>query len=125
MLDAKSAYWNVELNEESSYLTTLNTHKGRLIYKRMSYGLNSSQDIFQKRMDETSERCNGAIPITYIIQVFGTDDINDTHMHEAMERVRSIGNKLNFEKCVIKSKLCAFCSNVYTPKGNETRPQES
>ena len=52
-LDAKSAYWNVKLDEESSYLTTFNTHRGRLRYTRMSYGTNSSQDIFQNRMDQT------------------------------------------------------------------------
>ena len=51
-LDAKSAYWNVELDEESSYLTIFNTHRGRFRYKTMSYGLNSSWDIFQKGMDQ-------------------------------------------------------------------------
>ena len=62
------------LDEESSYLTTFNTHRGRFRYKRMSYGLNSSQNIFQKRMDLTFERFKGAIPIADDIQVFGTDD---------------------------------------------------
>ena len=52
-LDAKLANWNVELDEESTYLTTFNTHRGGLRYRRMSYWLNSSQDIFQKRMDQT------------------------------------------------------------------------
>ena len=91
-LDAKSAYWNVELDEESSYLTTFNTHRGRFRYKRMSYGLNSSQDIFQKRMDQTFERCKGAIPIADDIQVFGTDNNHDTHLHEAMEESQKCRN---------------------------------
>ena len=51
----------------------------------MSYGLNISQDIFQKRMDQTFDRCKGAIPVTDDIQVFGTDDSDDTHLHAAME----------------------------------------
>ena len=38
MLVAKSAYWNDELNEESSYLSTIHNHKGRFKYKRMSWG---------------------------------------------------------------------------------------
>ena len=77
-LDEKSAYWNVELDEESSYLTTFNTHRGY-------YGLNRSQDIFQKRMDQTFERCKGLVLIADDIQVFGTDENHDTHLHEAME----------------------------------------
>ena len=32
-LDAKSAYWNVELGEEASNLTTINTHGGRFRYR--------------------------------------------------------------------------------------------
>ena len=89
--DTESAYWNVKLDEESSYLTTFNTHRGRFRYERVSFGLNSSQDIFQKRMDQIFERCNGAIPIADDIQVFGTDDNQEMHLHEAMERVRSKG----------------------------------
>ena len=47
-LGAKSAYWNVKLHQESSYLTPFNNHRGRFRYKRMSYVLNSSQYIFGK-----------------------------------------------------------------------------
>ena len=50
-------------------------------------------------MDQNFERCNGAIPVADDIQVFGTADNNhDTYLHEALERVRSAGIKLNFEK---------------------------
>ena len=52
-------------------------------------------------MDQTFERCKGDIPIADDIQVCGIDDNHDMHLHESMERVRSVGIKLNFEKCVI------------------------
>ena len=80
----------------------------------MSYGLNILQDIFQKRMDQTSEMCKGVIPIADDIQVFGTDDNHDMYLPEAMDRVRIAGIKLNFEKFVIKSKSCTFFGNVYS-----------
>ena len=83
----------------------------------MYYGLNSSQDIFQKRMDQTVETCRGATPIAGDIQVFGTDDNHDMHLHEVVERIRSAGIKLNFEKCVIKLKSWTFFGNVHTPQG--------
>ena len=47
-------------------------------------------------MDHTFERCKGAIPIADDIQVFGTDDYHDTHLLEAMKRVRSAGIKNEF-----------------------------
>ena len=34
-----------------------------------------------------------------------------------MERVRSAGIKLNFDKYVIKSKSCTFFGYIYTPQG--------
>ena len=90
----------------------------------MSYGINSSQDIFQNRMDQTFERCKGTILIADDIQAFCTDDNHDMHLHEAMERVRNAGIKLNFEKCVIKSKSYTFFGNVYTPQGVKPDPKK-
>ena len=66
-------------------------------------------------MDQAFKRCKGTIPIADDIQVFGTDDNHDMHLKKAMERVRSAGIKLNFDKCVIQSKSCTFFGNVYTP----------
>ena len=45
-LDLKDGYWHVQLDEESSYLTTFNTPFGRYRYLVMPNGLNVSQDIF-------------------------------------------------------------------------------
>ena len=39
IVDAKSGYWNVELDEESSYLTTFNSPFGRYRFLRMPVGL--------------------------------------------------------------------------------------
>ena len=69
-------------------------------------------------MDQNFERCKRAIPIADDIQVFGTDDNHETHLHEARERV------LNFDKCIIKSKSCTFFGNVYTPQGVKPDPKE-
>ena len=43
--DAHNGYWNVKLEEESSYLTTFNTPFGRYRFLRMLFGLQMSQDI--------------------------------------------------------------------------------
>ena len=113
-LDGKSAYGNVELDKQSSKLTTLCTHKGRFRYKKMSYGMSSSQDIYQKKMDQAFDMCKGAFAIADDIQVYSNDTNHDMHLHEARERIRQAGFKLNYDKCVIKTKSCTFFGNVYT-----------
>ena len=45
-----------------------------------------SQDIFQKKIDQTYEKCKGAVRIADDIQVFGSDQTHDLHLHGAIER---------------------------------------
>ena len=46
-LDLKNGYNQLELAEESRYITTFATHKGLYRLKRLSFGINSASEIFQ------------------------------------------------------------------------------
>ena len=122
-LDAKQGYWNIRLDEESSYLTTFNTPNGRYRFLRMPFGLRMSQDVFQLKIDETYRNCKGAVGIADDVQVFGTEGTHDTNLHEAMERTRQAGLKLNYEKCQVKQQECKFFGNIYSKEG--VRPDEA
>ena len=41
VFDASNGFWQVELDDESSSLTTFNTPFGRYRWKRMPFGINS------------------------------------------------------------------------------------
>ena len=71
LVDAKCGYWNVVLDKESSYLTTFNSSFGRYRFNRMPFGLKMSQDIFQTKIDQTFEGCEGVAGIADDIVVFG------------------------------------------------------
>ena len=70
----------------------------------MAYGIRSSQDIYQKKIDQAFDQCKGAFTIADDIQVYSSDTNHDMHLHEVMERTRQAGLKLNYDKCVIKIK---------------------
>ena len=70
-LDTTSAYWNVMLDRESSFLTTFNTCFGRYRYLRLPMGLKSSMDIFQSKMDECFEGLPGVVAIVDDILRYG------------------------------------------------------
>ena len=124
-LDARNGYWNVKLDDESSYLTTFNTPFGRYRFLRMPFGLRMSQDIFQFKIDETYRDCLGAIGIADDVTVYGKNDKeHDLHLHETMERTRQAGIKLKSEKCVIKTKECNFFGMLYTPDGVKPSPEK-
>ena len=46
-LDASSGYWQIPVDDESSYLLTFSSPFGRYRFKRMPYGLHSASEIFQ------------------------------------------------------------------------------
>ena len=47
-----NGYWQVQLDEESSYLTTMWTPCGRVRWLRMPFGIKSASEEFQRRMCE-------------------------------------------------------------------------
>ena len=52
-MDTTQGYWHVDLDHESSLLCTFNTPFGRYRFKRRPFGIVVSQDIFQRRLDDT------------------------------------------------------------------------
>ena len=101
--DAKCGYWNVELDEESSYLTTFNSPFGRYRFKRMPFGLKMSQDIFQAKIDQTFEDCEGVVGIADDIVISGrTEEEHDRNLHRMIGRCQNTGLKLNPDKCFVK-----------------------
>ena len=71
--DARQGYWSVKLDDESSILTTFNSPFGAYSFKRLTFGLNLSQYVFQERMDNTLKMCPGTISIADDVGVFGRD----------------------------------------------------
>ena len=93
-LDLKSGYWQLPLEENSSKLTTFNTPFGRYRYLRLPFGLNSANEIFQKRMSEKFEGYNGVLIIFDDILVFGnTLEEHTSRLRAVLERCNEIGIK--------------------------------
>ena len=82
-----------------------------------------SLDIFQKKIDETCEKCSGAVGIVDDINVLGTESTHNYNLHEGMERTRKVGIKLHFNKCIEKSKSCSLFGEIYTPQGVKPDPK--
>lgn len=52
VLDCSNGFWQLDLEEESSELTTFMTPFGRYKFNRLAFGLNIAPEVFQKRMFE-------------------------------------------------------------------------
>ena len=63
--DCHKGYWNQELDESSSFLTTFNTKFGYHRYIVMPFGATVAGDVFQHNLD----KCFGHIPNVIVIAV--------------------------------------------------------
>ena len=52
LLDVRSGFWQVKLDEQSSYLTTFNTPFGRYRWERLPFGICSAPETFQRKMHQ-------------------------------------------------------------------------
>ena len=108
-LDARHGYWSVQIDDESKRLTTVNSPFGRFCFRRLPFGLNLSQDVFQERMDCILEKCPGTISIADDVSVFGgTEAEHDEHLHNLMKVARQHGLVFNIGKCEIKKTNMKF-----------------
>ena len=87
VIDAKSGYWNVPLENKSQLLTTFNTPGyGRYCFLRMPFGLISSQDTFQRCMDDLLEDLLKVNPIADDVKIHGCSEIeHDVLLLETLE----------------------------------------
>ncbi len=122
-IDARHGYWSVQLDSESSKMTSFSGPDGRYRFKRLPFGIKVAQDIFQEKMDAILASCPGTLNISDDILVFGSsDEDHDRNLHNLMHQARGQGLVFNPEKCVIRATEVEFFGMIYTRDG--VRPSE-
>ena len=124
-LDARSGYWGIKLESESSYLTTFNTPFGRYRFKRLPFGLVSSQDEFIRKIDECYEGLEGMTALVDDILVFGrTRAEHDTNLRNVLERSREKDVKLNNDKLEVGMTQVKYFGHLLTNEGLKPDPEK-
>ena len=105
-LDARPGYWSVQLDGDSKLLTTFNSPFGRFCIRRMPFGLNLNQDVFQKQMDHIFERYPGTISIAD--DIGSSEKEHDQNLHILMRVAQMHGLVFSIGKCEIKQIILTF-----------------
>ena len=69
--DARSGFWQIKLEAESSFLTAFNTPFGRYRWLRMPFGLCSASEEYQRRMIDALAGIEGVKVFIDDILVYG------------------------------------------------------
>ena len=122
-LDTYHGYWSIVLNQDSSLLMTFNSHFRRYCFLQLPFGLICSQDIFQKKMDQILEECQGCIKIADDITIHGCTEVeHDACLQNLMQIACKYDLVFNPQKTHVKAQAINFFSCLYNANGVHPDP---
>ena len=117
-LDLSHAYLQLELEEESQELVTINTPKGLYKYTRLPFGVASAPAIFQRTMESVLQ----GLPMVcvYIDDIIVSGKTPEEHLYnlnEVLQRLESAGLHLKQEKCSFCLPEVDYLGHTISAKG--------
>jgi len=113
--DLKNGYWHCVLNEESSFLTAIQTDFVRYRWKRLPFGPAVSSEIFHKKLMQALEGLEGTMCVADDILIYGTGESAaeaeidlDKKVNALLKRCAEVGIKLNKVKAEMKKLKQSF-----------------
>lgn len=119
-LDIKQAFFQLELHEDSRYITTFKTPWGQYRFNRLIFGVNCAPELFQKTLDNLLSGIENVVIFIDDILVWGeTEEIHDKKLNAVLERLKSFDVLLNSQKCKYKQRKVRFLGYDLSEKGIE------
>ena len=124
-IDLKAAYTQMELEETSKPLATLNTHLGLFRLNRLAYGVASAPALWQRAMDQLL----AGIPRTKCtiddIIITGRDDSEHlNNLEEVLKRLSAAGLRVNPSKCAFFQPKVEYCGHAVSAQGLHQLPSK-
>ena len=124
-LDLSHAYLQLELEDESQELVTINTSKGLYKYKRLPFGVASAPAVFQRTMETTLQ----GIPMVCVylddILISGkTDQEHLANLNEVLTRLEAAGLRLKKEKCSFCESQVTYLGHIISAEGLKPSPNK-
>ena len=117
-IDLNQGYHQLELDEDSRSITTFATHIGLFRYKRLSFGINSAAEIFQKSIEEVLQGIDGVRNISDDIIVFGKNQSDhDDALQAVLQRMRENSLTANPAKCLFNQSSIDFFGHHFSADG--------
>ena len=130
-LDAKNGFWHVQLDEDSSFLTTFETPFGKYRWLRMPFGVSPAPEEFQRRIDVALHGLQSVVAVHDDIIVWGkgsTDqeasEDHDNNLRKLLQRCREVNLKLNREKVELKQTKINYLGHIISSDGLRADPKK-
>ena len=125
-LDASNAFWQIQVDDESSKLLTFNSPCGRYRFTRLPYGIHSASEICHAKIASIIENIEGCKNSQDDIIIWAdTLELMKSRTIEVLQAIRKSGMKLNLSKCQFNRNEITFLGHKITDKGVEPDPRKS
>ena len=125
VIDMKDCYWQVVLNDDSSYLCTFHTPWGRKRFLRMPFGISSASEVMQKRNESTFADIHGVYVIADDLIIAASDHAeHDKIMRSVMLRAREKNVRFNKNKLQFKTDKVMYMGNIVSADGLQADPSK-
>lgn len=127
VMDLKSGYYQVEVEEEDKYKTAFVTPMGFWEFNRMPQGVTNAPSTFQRVM----EKCVGSLHLKEVL-VFLDDLIvfsssleeHEERLMKVLSKLKEFGLKLSPDKCRFFMKSVKYLGHIVSENGVETDPDK-
>ena len=130
-IDTRNGYCHVQLDDESSKLTTFDTPYRRYRWKRLPFGVSVASEIFQKRLFQALDRLNGLLTVHDDMVIYGVGETEEeatadhnTKLRQFLQRCRERGVKLNKKKLKLLRKEIPYMGHLVTANGLKPDPEK-
>ncbi|CAG9137613.1 unnamed protein product, partial [Plutella xylostella] len=117
-LDLKNSFHQLELSQDSRYITTFICSHGLYRYKRLMFGISCAPECFQKNLERLLLHCEGVVNFIDDIVVFGSNEAeHETRLSKTLQVLHDNDVLLNDDKCVLRAKRIEFLGHQLTCDG--------
>ncbi len=124
LFDIKNAFWHVQLDEKSSYLTTFTTPFGRYRFKVLPFGISMAPELFQMVIDQVFENHPEITPYFDDILLASTEENHKELVIKFLTIAREAGLKLNRKKVHLARNQVPYLGFILSKDGISPDPQK-
>ena len=116
--DIYKAYHHVEVDEDTKKLQTISTHMGTFKVNRLSQGVKTAPNEFQRVMSKILSNLEGVVSYFDDIVVFGKDfEECQKRLIALLDRLKAANLHLSREKCQFFKSQINYCGHSITEEG--------
>ena len=123
--DAAHGFWQLELDEPSSSLCTMNTPFGRYSFLRCPFGISSAPEVFHKRIKELFMKEAGIESFFDDVIVWGrSPEELEKRCKRCLEIARKANLKFRREMTVLNQREIKYLGHIISEQGMRPDPEK-